>query len=102
MGIRGRIQIELPGAKDIERVTKLVTSKAELQFWEVFSNAEVQNYLFSANAVVTEMLKDDKAEEVEKTDDANDIQSILNEVQDSTEVQEKSLFTYLTVNFCTI
>ena len=99
IGNSGRIQIELPGAKDIERVTKLVTSKAELQFWEVFSNAEVQNYLFSANAVVTEMLKDDKAEEVEKTDDANDIQSILNEVQDSTEVQEKSLFTYLTVNF---
>ena len=99
IGNSGRIQIELPGAKDIDRVTKLVTSKAELQFWEVFSNAEVQNYLFSANAVVTEMLKDDKAEEVEKTDDANDIQSILNEVQDSTEVQEKSLFTYLTVNF---
>ena len=66
IGNSGRIQIELPGAKDIERVTKLVTSKAELQFWEVFSNAEVQNYLFSANAVVTEMLKDDKAEEVEK------------------------------------
>lgn len=99
IGNSGRIQIELPGAKDIERVTKLVTSKAELQFWEVFSNAEVQNYLFSANTVVTEMLKDDKAEEVEKTDDAKDIQSILNEVQDSTEVQEKSLFTYLTVNF---
>ena len=102
IGNSGRIQIELPGAKDIDRVTKLVTSKAELQFWEVFSNAEVQNYLFSANAVVAEMLKDDKAEEVdeaEKTDEANDIQSILNEVQDSTEVQDKSLFTYLTVNF---
>ncbi|MDC3284902.1 protein translocase subunit SecDF [Flavobacteriaceae bacterium] len=99
IGNSGRIQIELPGAEDTERVTRLITSKAELQFWEVFSNAEVQNYLFSANAVVTEMLKDDKAEEVEKTDDANDIQSILNEVQDSTEVQEKSLFTYLTVNF---
>ena len=102
IGNSGRIQIELPGAKDIERVTKLVTSKAELQFWEVFSNAEVQNYLFSANAVVAEMLKEDKAEEndeAEKTDEANDIQSILNEVQDSTEVQDKSLFTYLTVNF---
>jgi len=102
IGNSGRIQIELPGAKDIDRVTKLVTSKAELQFWEVFSNAEVQNYLFSANAVVAEMLKEDKAEEndeAEKTDEANDIQSILNEVQDSTEVQDKSLFTYLTVNF---
>jgi len=98
IGNSGRIQIELPGAKDIDRVTKLVTSKAELQFWEVFSNAEVQNYFFSANAVVAEMLKEDITEETEESEDANDIQSILNEVKDSTEVQQKTLFTYLTVN----
>ena len=98
IGNSGRIQIELPGAKDIDRVTKLVTSKAELQFWEVFSNVEVQNYFFSANAVVAEMLKEDITEETEETDDVNDIQSILNEVKDSTEVQQKTLFTYLTVN----
>ena len=98
IGNSGRIQIELPGAKDIDRVTKLVTSKAELQFWEVFSNAEVQNYFFSANAVVAEMLKEDITEETEETKDINDIQSILNEVKDSTEVQQKTLFTYLTVN----
>ena len=98
IGNSGRIQIELPGAKDIDRVTKLVTSKAELQFWEVFSNVEVQNYFFSANAVVAEMLKEDITEETEEADDVNDIQSILNEVKDSTEVQQKTLFTYLTVN----
>ena len=98
IGNSGRIQIELPGAKDIDRVTKLVTSKAELQFWEVFSNAEVQNYFFSANAVVAEMLKEDITEETEEAEDVNDIQSILNEVKDSTEVQQKTLFTYLTVN----
>ena len=99
IGNSGRIQIELPGAKDTDRVTRLITSKAELQFWEVFSNAEVQNYLFSANSVVTEMLKEDNAEGTEKVEEASDIQSILNEVKDSTEVQEKSLFTYLNVNF---
>jgi SecD/SecF fusion protein len=99
IGNSGRIQIELPGAKDTDRVTKLITSKAELQFWEVFSNVEVQNYLFSANSVVTEMLKEDNAEGTEKVEEASDIQSILNEVKDSTEVQEKSLFTYLNVNF---
>ena len=98
IGNSGRIQIELPGAKDIDRVTKLVTSKAELQFWEVFSNVEVQNYFFSANAVVAEMLKEDITEETEEADDVNDIQSILNEVKDSTKVQQKTLFTYLTVN----
>ena len=99
IGNSGRIQIELPGAKDIDRVTKLVTSKAELQFWEVFSNAEIQNYLFSANSVVTEMLKEEDAQETEEAEEAKDIQSILNEVQDSTKVEDKTLFTYLTVNF---
>ena len=99
IGNSGRIQIELPGAEDIDRVTKLVTSKAELQFWEVFSNAEIQNYLFSANSVVTEMLKEEDAQETEEAEEAKDIQSILNEVQDSTKVEDKTLFTYLTVNF---
>ena len=98
IGNSGRIQIELPGAKDIDRVTKLVTSKAELQFWEVFSNAEVQNYFFTANTVVAEMLKDDSLDKKEDASEASDIQSILNEATDSTEVQQKTLFTYLSVN----
>jgi len=98
IGNSGRIQIELPGAEDTERVTRLITSKAELQFWEVFSNAEVQNYFFTANTVVAEMLKDDSLDKKEDASEASDIQSILNEVTDSTEVQQKTLFTYLSVN----
>ena len=98
IGNSGRIQIELPGAEDTERVTRLITSKAELQFWEVFSNAEVQNYFFTANTVVAEMLKDDSLDKKEDASEATDIQSILNEATDSTEVQQKTLFTYLSVN----
>ncbi|QTD38613.1 protein translocase subunit SecDF [Polaribacter batillariae] len=98
IGNSGRIQIELPGAKDIERVTKLITSKAELQFWEVYTNAEVQNFFFSANAKVTELLKDDS--EVEQAKDSvkkDDIDDLLGETVDSTKVQ-KNLFTYLRPN----
>ncbi|CAI8391175.1 MAG: Multidrug efflux pump subunit AcrB [Flavobacterium sp. SCGC AAA160-P02] len=98
IGNSGRIQIELPGAKDIERVTKLVTSKAELQFWEVFSNAEVQNYLYSVNAVVADILKDDSPEKERDITESNDIQSILDEAIDSTEIKQKDLFTYLSIN----
>jgi len=49
VGNSGRIQIELPGAKDIDRVKRLLESTAKLQFWEVFSNTEVQNFFFTAN-----------------------------------------------------
>ena len=94
IGNSGRIQIELPGAKDIERVTKLITSKAELQFWEVYSNAEVQNYLFSANAKVAELLKDTSLEKVKDTIKKDDIDDLLDDNEESLENQ-KNLFTYL-------
>ncbi|CAI8334743.1 MAG: Multidrug resistance protein MexB [Polaribacter sp. SA4-10] len=99
IGNSGRIQIELPGAKDIDRVTKLITSKAELQFWEVYSNAEVQNYFFSANAKVAELLKVDTVEEETKVADATDeLDDILGATADSTKVVQKDLFTYMFPN----
>ncbi len=98
IGNSGRIQIELPGAKDIDRVSKLITSKAELQFWEVHSNAEVQNFFFAANAKVAELLKDDSVLEQEKdTTKKDDIDDLLGEEVDSTKVQ-KNLFTYVRPN----
>jgi SecD/SecF fusion protein len=99
IGNSGRIQIELPGAKDIERVTKLITSKAELQFWEVYTNAEIQNYFFTANAKVAELLKatvdTTVVKDATKKDDLNDL---LGEAKDSTKVVQKNLFTYLYPN----
>jgi SecD/SecF fusion protein len=98
IGNSGRIQIELPGAKDIDRVTKLITSKAELQFWEVHNNAQIQNFFFAANAKVAEILKDDSVLEQEKdTAKKDDIDDLLGEEADSTKVQ-KNLFTYLNPN----
>jgi SecD/SecF fusion protein len=98
IGNSGRIQIELPGAKDIERVTKLITSKAELQFWEVHTNAEVQNFFFAANTKVADLLKDDSVLEIEKDSVKKDnIDDLLGETADSTKVQ-KNLFTYLFPN----
>jgi SecD/SecF fusion protein len=96
IGNSGRIQIELPGAKDIERVTKLITSKAELQFWEVYTNTEIQGFFFAANAKVAEMLKEDtsvtESSDPTKTDDLDDI---LGASVDSTKAVQKTLQTYL-------
>ena len=99
IGNSGRIQIELPGAKDIDRVTKLITSKAELQFWEVYSNAEVQNYFFSANERVAALLKVDTVEEETVAADATDeLDDILGASADSIKVVQKDMFTYLFPN----
>ena len=98
IGTSGRIQVELPGAKDIERVTKLITSKAELQFWSVFPNTQVQNYFLTANSKVAEMLKDEVVQEKDttKTDEFDDI---LQENDSTATQQQKSLFTYLSPTF---
>mgnify|MGYP003668040002 FL=1 len=96
IGNSGRIQIELPGAQDIDRVTSLITSKAELQFWEVYTNAEVLQYLSIANSKTIELLKDTSvAEKVKDTVKKDDIDDLLGESIDSTQVNQKMLFTYL-------
>ncbi len=96
IGTSGRIQIELPGAKDIDRVTNLITSKAELQFWEVFENTELQDYLMAANNKVAEILKKEVTEEKDSfSQNDNSISSLLDDEGNSSVDEEKSLFTYL-------
>ena len=79
IGNSGRILIELPGAKDIDRVKKLLQSTAELQFWEVYSNQETANFFFQANSVVENLLK----VEVDSTSTKDDLEDLLGEVSDS-------------------
>lgn len=45
----GRIQIELPGVKDKERVRKVLQSTANLEFWETFDNSEIGPILDQLN-----------------------------------------------------
>jgi SecD/SecF fusion protein len=45
----GRIQVELPGVKDKERVRKVLQSTANLEFWETYDNVDVYPALESAN-----------------------------------------------------
>ncbi|PHQ57465.1 MAG: protein translocase subunit SecDF [Lutibacter sp.] len=95
IGKSGRILIELPGAKDIDRVKRLLQSTAELQFWEVYSNQETANFFFAANAVVENLLKKET-----KTDEAtakDELEDLLGEVSDSLATKTiHNLFTVLT------
>ncbi|WP_196885253.1 protein translocase subunit SecDF [Aureivirga sp. CE67] len=106
IGKSGRIQIELPGAKDIERVKVLLQSTAELQFWEVYTNAEMSQFFFAANTKVAELIKakeeGNSTEETEVAKDStktDDIDNLLGQVSDSLDVNnQKNLFTYLLPN----
>ncbi|HIB37556.1 protein translocase subunit SecDF, partial [Mesonia sp.] len=49
LGNSGRILVELPGAKDVERVKQLLETTAQLQFWDVYKGQELFPFLGQAN-----------------------------------------------------
>ncbi len=84
LGTSGRILVELPGAKDVGRVTELVSKKAQLEFWEVINNPEIDPFIRLANAKMAEKLKatDEKADaevanDTTETSDDENIQELL-------------------------
>jgi SecD/SecF fusion protein len=51
LGESGRILVELPGAKDVDRIKKLLQSTAQLEFWETFKFEEVGLFGFSKRSL---------------------------------------------------
>ena len=77
---QGRILIELPGIKEPNRVRKLLEGTASLEFWETYENAEVYQYLLSANARIKEIEEATrKIAEKEETEEPQEETSLLAE-----------------------
>ena len=70
LGESGRILVELPGAKDVDRITKLLQSTAQLEFWETYKTDEIGNFLLAANETLkkTEKATVETKEAAKKTD----------------------------------
>ena len=83
---QGRIMIALPGVKEPERVTKLLTGTANLEFWTTYQAAEVWNYLEQANNTLADILAVDagslESELSEVSAEATDETSLLDIPQD--------------------
>ncbi len=62
---QGRILVELPGVKEPERVSKLLTGTANLEFWTTYEAAEVWQLLDQANSLLAGMQVADEALETE-------------------------------------
>lgn len=97
LGNSGRILLELPGAKDIERVKDLVTKTAQLQFWETYKTEEVAPYLLQVNQALVEANKakeedDEQAEAVVEQDTtANAIDELTGQIAaDSTNIADEN------------
>ncbi len=105
LGSSGRIMVELPGAKDIERIKNLLQSTAQLEFWHVYTSSEMQNFLVQANSVLKEIKNKEEAQkenqaqtpadtaQVDTTNiDDTDMEALLTEVDDTLDVPENPLF----------
>jgi SecD/SecF fusion protein len=108
MSTKGRILINLPGQTNPKRVRELLSSTANLEFWECYENPEVIGYLSRANNLLKEIQvntdkeKTQTAETTVKTavsDTTKKDQSLLDLIgKDTTKVAEASTreeFTHL-------
>src|SRR6056300_1072621 len=89
-GNSGRILVELPGAKDIARAQDLLSSTAQLEFWETYppNNQDIASFFVAAN----ERLKSLVIAKEETQKPASEIDSLLADVaQDSLANQQNPL-----------
>ena len=101
LGTSGRILVELPGAKDINRVKSLLQSTAQLEFWFVHKNTEFGNFLQNANSVIAETtgsaetatstVTDTTATDtLSQTEEEAEIEALLASAEDTTEAVQAS------------
>lgn len=83
LGNTARILVELPGARDVQRVQVLLQSTAQLEFWHVYKMDEMLSFLSSANDVVKTLQKptqeaaDEAATDTTATDEEDDLSRLL-------------------------
>jgi len=85
LGTSGRILVELPGAKDVDRVKNLLQSTAQLEFWETYKNDQLLNFLIEANNLLKSQVESSKDTSSDAKDDISKIEDLLADVssQDS-------------------
>ncbi len=54
LGNSGRILVELPGAKDVERIKKLLQSTAQLEFWPGYKPEEYMSYIQTIDRILAQ------------------------------------------------
>ncbi|MBT8271246.1 MAG: protein translocase subunit SecDF, partial [Bacteroidia bacterium] len=96
LGNSGRILVELPGAKDINRVKKLLQGTAQLEFWDVEGSQNLTTFLGAANEALKAQATDQEAEDTVEDEGISDeedaqIEELLGESDiDTTEVAQES------------
>jgi len=84
IGTSGRILVELPGAKEVERVKGLLQSTAQLEFWDAYKGDEFGNFLFQANEVLKEVIQTSTEDETTSEAQEDAISDIIGDTDAET------------------
>ncbi len=90
-GNSGRILVELPGARDIARAQDLLSSTAQLEFWETYEpgNQSLVNFFIQANDRLKTLVESTTEDSIDKEE--SEIDSLLSDVtQDSLDLAAES------------
>ena len=88
MGNSARILFELPGARDVERIKKLLQGTAQLEFWDAFKGEEFNSFLFQAN----EVLKSKNSQKISSEEkQLSEVEELLGSDNDSIAIESNPL-----------
>ncbi|MFD2915946.1 protein translocase subunit SecDF [Psychroserpens luteus] len=80
LGNSGRVLVELPGVKDVKRATQLITTTAQLQFWDVDKGETLGSFFALANEAVKTKLGLNEKVEATKTQDSTGTDSTVDDL----------------------
>ncbi len=86
IGQTGRILVELPGAKDVDRIKKLLQSTAQLEFWETYKIEEIGGFLSAANDALK--LTEVKSEVAQAEKPKDSLSALLTDATKETDTTE--------------
>ena len=95
LGNSGRILVELPGARDVERVKNLLQSTAQLEFWETASNQSYGTFLSQANELLKNVVKTEVPNVENETSEIDDLLSDVSAQQDSISTVANPIYDYV-------
>jgi SecD/SecF fusion protein len=95
LGTSGRILVELPGARDVERVKNLLQSTAQLEFWETASNQLFGTFLGQANELLKTVVEAEKEEAETEVSEIDDLLSDVAAAQDSITTVVNPIYDYV-------
>ena len=93
LGSSGRILVELPGVKDVERATSLLQSTAQLEFWDAYKGEQFFQFLGQANEVLRDIVDTNIDAGAEPQDEENAQDSQIDDLLGDAETDSTAVAT---------